>query len=253
MALHEKVLPPSLHFRDPNPNIDWAHSPFKVNTELREWPAAASGARSAAVSAFGFGGTNFPAVLEEYVPGRHRGDERRSLRRRGRPPDEQRGDRRRQPPAGSPAPTAATAPRRRPCAAPSSSAPPPTPHSPPGCATPSRPRPPSRRSPRRRRQPPTWRRPCASRSTTATRPSWPTRPPGRSRPWSPASRRCGRCCDPWRVPRPWARTEDRLPVHGAGLAVPQHAQDAALGGAHRGRHVRRGRPDHDAAARAAAQ
>ena len=38
MALHEKVLPPSLNFRDPNPNVDWATSPFRVNTELREWP-----------------------------------------------------------------------------------------------------------------------------------------------------------------------------------------------------------------------
>ncbi len=78
MSLHEKVLPPSLNFRTPNPNIDWASSPFAVNTELRGFPAGASGARSAGVSAFGFGGTNFHAVLEEYVPGRHRTDERRS-------------------------------------------------------------------------------------------------------------------------------------------------------------------------------
>src|SRR5664280_2290535 len=37
MSLHEKVLPPSLNFNVPNPNLDWASSPFKVNTELREW------------------------------------------------------------------------------------------------------------------------------------------------------------------------------------------------------------------------
>ena len=205
MALHEKVLPPSLHFRDPNPNIDWAHSPFKVNTELREWPAAASGARSAAVSAFGFGGTNFTAVLEEYVPGRHRGDERRSYAGADVPqassaatavPATAVNAATAVPAPPSRLPPRRRSPRRRPCAAPSSSAPPPTPHSPTGCATPSRPRPPSRRSPRRRRQPPTWRRPCVSRSTTATRPSSPTRPPGRSRQWSPASRRCGRCCAP---------------------------------------------------------
>ena len=47
-------------------------TPFRVNTELREWPADPDGARRAGVSAFGFGGTNFHAVLEEYVPGRHR-------------------------------------------------------------------------------------------------------------------------------------------------------------------------------------
>jgi len=70
MALHEKVLPPSLNFRDPNPNVDWATSPFRVNTELREWRTPPSGVRRGGVSSFGFGGTNFHAVLEEYVPGR---------------------------------------------------------------------------------------------------------------------------------------------------------------------------------------
>jgi acyl transferase domain-containing protein/NADP-dependent 3-hydroxy acid dehydrogenase YdfG/acyl carrier protein len=70
MSLHNKVLVPSLHFGDPNPNVDWATSPFKVNTELRDWPTPESGVRRGAVSAFGFGGTNFHAVLEEYVPGR---------------------------------------------------------------------------------------------------------------------------------------------------------------------------------------
>jgi acyl transferase domain-containing protein len=33
------VITPSLNFRDPNPNVDWA-IPFRVNTELREWPQA---------------------------------------------------------------------------------------------------------------------------------------------------------------------------------------------------------------------
>ena len=70
MSLHDKVLPPSLNFRDPNPNVDWATSPFRVNTELRDWPEPPSGVRRGGVSAFGFGGTNFHAVLEEYVPGR---------------------------------------------------------------------------------------------------------------------------------------------------------------------------------------
>ncbi len=72
------MLPPSINFRVPNPGIDWDSTPLTVNTELREWPAPASGARFAGVSAFGFGGTNFHAVLEEYVPGRHRDDRSRS-------------------------------------------------------------------------------------------------------------------------------------------------------------------------------
>ena len=72
-SLHGRVLPPSLNFVQPNPNVDWDATPFRVNTELREWPAPPpGGARSGGVSAFGFGGTNFHVVLEEYVPGRHR-------------------------------------------------------------------------------------------------------------------------------------------------------------------------------------
>ncbi len=74
MQLDQKQLAPSLHFRDPNPNVDWDRTPFRVNTELREWPADPEGARRGGVSAFGFGGTNFHAVLEEYVPGLHRSE-----------------------------------------------------------------------------------------------------------------------------------------------------------------------------------
>ena len=72
LSLHDKALAPSLHFEHPNESVDWDDIPFRVNTELREWPAPESGVRCAGVSAFGFGGTNFHAVLEEYVPGRHR-------------------------------------------------------------------------------------------------------------------------------------------------------------------------------------
>ncbi len=74
MALHHKVLPPTLHAQHANPNIDFSRSPFRLNTELRQWDAPPAGVRLAGVSAFGFGGTNFHAVLEEYVPGRHRGN-----------------------------------------------------------------------------------------------------------------------------------------------------------------------------------
>ena len=79
LALHHKVLPPSLHFERPNPNIDWSASPFAVNTELREWERRDDTPRVAAVSAFGFGGTNFHAVLEEHVPGRLNGNGRAAV------------------------------------------------------------------------------------------------------------------------------------------------------------------------------
>ena len=63
LALEHGQIPPSLHFRAPNPAIDFAASPFYVNTELRSWPAG--GPRRAGVSSFGVGGTNVHVVLEE--------------------------------------------------------------------------------------------------------------------------------------------------------------------------------------------
>ncbi|MEI8166239.1 MAG: acyltransferase domain-containing protein, partial [Chloroflexales bacterium] len=69
-ALHEKILPPTLNSERPNPNIDFAHMPFTLLHEARAWEMPAGGVpRRAAVSAYGFGGTNFHLVLEEYVPG----------------------------------------------------------------------------------------------------------------------------------------------------------------------------------------
>ena len=68
LALREKVLPPSVNCERPNPNIDFVHSPLYVNTQLKPWTVAADGVRRAGLSAFGFGGTNFHAVLEEYIP-----------------------------------------------------------------------------------------------------------------------------------------------------------------------------------------
>ena len=70
LALHEKLIPASLGFEHPSPNVDWASSPLRVNTQTRPWDAVTGRARCAAVSAFGFGGTNFHVVLEEYMPGR---------------------------------------------------------------------------------------------------------------------------------------------------------------------------------------
>ena len=64
LALHHKVLPPSLHFQQPNPQIDFETSPFYVNTTLSAWPAGVT-PRRAGVSSFGIGGTNAHVVLEE--------------------------------------------------------------------------------------------------------------------------------------------------------------------------------------------
>ncbi|HEX8114810.1 MAG TPA: polyketide synthase, partial [Kofleriaceae bacterium] len=59
LALHHTVLPPSLGFARPNPNIDFERSPLFVHTALGPWAEPACGVRRAGVSAFGFGGTNF--------------------------------------------------------------------------------------------------------------------------------------------------------------------------------------------------
>ena len=79
LALHDKLLPPSINFDRPNHNVDWSVSPFAVNTELRDWEIDADRTRVAGVSAFGFGGTNFHIVMEEYMPDHHAGNGRRSM------------------------------------------------------------------------------------------------------------------------------------------------------------------------------
>ncbi len=67
LALEHREIPPSLHFEAPNPQIDFASSPFYVNSRLSGWPAD-RGPRRAGVSSFGLGGTNAHAVLEEAPP-----------------------------------------------------------------------------------------------------------------------------------------------------------------------------------------
>jgi malonyl CoA-acyl carrier protein transacylase len=68
-AVHEKVLPPTLHAHPPNPGVDFASTPFALNHDLREWKPKDATPRRCGVSAYGFGGTNFHVVLEEHVPG----------------------------------------------------------------------------------------------------------------------------------------------------------------------------------------
>ncbi|HVS52165.1 MAG TPA: amino acid adenylation domain-containing protein [Opitutaceae bacterium] len=64
LALQHGEIPPSLHFEQPNPKIDFAQSPFFVNAALRAWPRGET-PRRAGVSSFGIGGTNAHLVLEE--------------------------------------------------------------------------------------------------------------------------------------------------------------------------------------------
>lgn len=79
LALYHKQIPPSLHFTAPNPAIDFANSPFYVNSKLTDWQTDTlaeeqaqtknslerpANPRRAGVSSFGVGGTNVHVVLE---------------------------------------------------------------------------------------------------------------------------------------------------------------------------------------------
>jgi amino acid adenylation domain-containing protein len=63
LALYHQKIPASLNFATPNPAIDFANSPFYVNTQLQDWPAGEV-PRRAGVSSFGVGGTNAHVILE---------------------------------------------------------------------------------------------------------------------------------------------------------------------------------------------
>ncbi len=64
LALKNELIPPSLNFQTPNPQLNIADSPFVVNTALSPWRRNGH-PRRAGVSAFGIGGTNAHVVLEE--------------------------------------------------------------------------------------------------------------------------------------------------------------------------------------------
>jgi acyl transferase domain-containing protein/NAD(P)H-dependent flavin oxidoreductase YrpB (nitropropane dioxygenase family)/NAD(P)-dependent dehydrogenase (short-subunit alcohol dehydrogenase family) len=68
LALRHKVLPPTINVDEPNTKAGFAQSPFYLNTQVRPWIHHRTDyPRRAAVSAFGFGGTNFHVVMEEYA------------------------------------------------------------------------------------------------------------------------------------------------------------------------------------------
>ncbi|MFP4446042.1 MAG: SDR family NAD(P)-dependent oxidoreductase [Desulfosudaceae bacterium] len=67
LALHHKVLPPTAGVESPLSDLAGRNNPLYLNTTARPWFAAPDQPRRAGVSAFGFGGTNFHAVLEEYT------------------------------------------------------------------------------------------------------------------------------------------------------------------------------------------
>lgn len=70
LALKHRVLPPTIGVEKPTSRFDFANSPFYVSAETRPWiQDLGDHPRRAGVSAFGFGGTNFHVVMEEYTGG----------------------------------------------------------------------------------------------------------------------------------------------------------------------------------------
>ncbi|WP_329318621.1 SDR family NAD(P)-dependent oxidoreductase [Streptomyces sp. NBC_01262] len=68
LSLHHDRIPASLHFHTPNPHIDFAEAGLRVVNEAVPWPGDSRRPARAGVSAFGFGGTNAHALLEQWKP-----------------------------------------------------------------------------------------------------------------------------------------------------------------------------------------
>jgi acyl transferase domain-containing protein len=67
MALHHKILPPTIKVDRPDPRLAIEASPFHLSTAARPWARNGAHPRRASVSSFGFGGSNFHVALEEYT------------------------------------------------------------------------------------------------------------------------------------------------------------------------------------------
>ena len=66
LCLDRQKIPASLHFRNPNPQLNLDRTPFYINTELQEWKNN-NYPRRAGVNSLGIGGTNAHVVVEEFV------------------------------------------------------------------------------------------------------------------------------------------------------------------------------------------
>ncbi len=64
LAMKNEMLPPLMHFKNPNPQIDFKNSPFVINQKIQDWKKGEQ-PRRAGVSSFGLGGTNAHIILEE--------------------------------------------------------------------------------------------------------------------------------------------------------------------------------------------
>ncbi|CAO1600411.1 hypothetical protein XANCAGTX0491_004101 [Xanthoria calcicola] len=65
LSLEHKTIPPNMHFKTPNPEIDFEDWKIAVPTKAKQWQSA-SGLRRASINSFGYGGTNAHVILEGY-------------------------------------------------------------------------------------------------------------------------------------------------------------------------------------------
>ena len=66
LVLKRGVIPQHLHFRDPDPSLDWDRLPLKVTSDMMDLPPRGGRPRAAGVNSFGISGTNAHLVVEEY-------------------------------------------------------------------------------------------------------------------------------------------------------------------------------------------
>ncbi len=76
LAMNQGVIPRHLHFRNPNPNLEWDRLPVRVTSDATHWPVHPDRPPFAAVSAFGISGTNAHVVVEGYGAGAGVGTQR---------------------------------------------------------------------------------------------------------------------------------------------------------------------------------
>jgi acyl transferase domain-containing protein/acyl carrier protein len=64
-SLRHELIPGTLNFNQPNPEIDFVNSPFRVTAENTPWPRTPGQPRIAGLSSLGTGGTNSHAIVTE--------------------------------------------------------------------------------------------------------------------------------------------------------------------------------------------
>ena len=85
LVVQQGVIPKHLHFRDPNPSLDWERLPIRVTSERMDWPRRNGRPRLAGVNSFGISGTNSHLIVGEYRDAEHQPGRRDGLRHpRGR-------------------------------------------------------------------------------------------------------------------------------------------------------------------------